>query len=106
MQTSAISADQLKLALAARKINCLTGTRTRWAAMSATTRVSMGCARGGSHWVPPLPVPSLLTPMERGNLAAVIERTRCMAGTAAVRRTFGAGIRALRAENAHICVEG
>lgn len=106
MQTSAISAEQLKLALVASRINRLTGKRTRWAAMSATTRVSMGCARGGRHWVPPLPVPSLLTPMERGDLFKAIERTRLHAGTAAVRRTFGAGIRALRAENAHICMEG
>lgn len=104
MQTSVISADQLKLVLTARHLNRLTGKRTRWAAMSATTRVSMGCAR--RHWTPALPVPSLLTPMERGTLLAAIERTRCTAGTAAVRRTFGAGIRALRAENAHICVEG
>lgn len=102
MQTSAISADQLKLALAARKLNALTGKRTRWAAMSAHVRVSMGCAR--RHWQPALPVPSLLTPMERGNLIAVIERTRLHAGTAAVRRVFGAGIRQLRAENAHICM--
>ena len=106
MQTSAISADQLKLALVARRINRLTGKRTRWAAMSATTRVSMGCVPPGRHWVRPLPMPSMLMPMERGDLFKAIERTRCVAGTAAVRRTFGAGIRALRAENAHICVEG
>jgi len=106
VQTSVIAARQIELALVARRLNRLSGSRARWAAMSATTRVSMGCVPPSRHWVPPAAIPSLLTPMDRGGVMQAIERTRLCAGTAGVRRIFGVGIRALRAENAYTCVEG
>jgi hypothetical protein len=41
-------------------------------------------------------------PMHRGHLAELIERTRTLHGLPEVRKTWGAGLRALKAEPRHI----
>lgn len=43
----------------------------------------------------------LITPLMRGDLASLVERTRLHYGLAEVRRTWGSGLRALRAEPRH-----
>lgn len=44
-------------------------------------------------------VSDVVGPLDRGHIAALIERVRLYHGIPEVRRTFGCGIKALRAEN-------
>lgn len=91
-----ITAENVLLCLVARKANA----RCRWAAMS-NSAISSEC-REPRWWRTPYrmpPHPSLLLPMNSGQLDAVVERTRLQPnGLKAVRTTWGKGYRAMQAE--------
>lgn len=101
-----IDAGQLSLVLAVHKLHRYQQQSgaplmpsARWAVMSAHHVACHACSR---HATPAyLPVNSVAGPMQRGDVMACIERTRLMGGTDTVTHTFGAGIRALRAEPHH-----
>lgn len=97
--TRHINAEHLLLTLVARKIAARQTARgeraCRWAAMSNGASTQR-CDRRGSSYR--LPHPPLMTPMQRGDLQAAVERTRLVGGLAEVRRTWGCGLRAIQAE--------
>jgi len=92
MPTAYISADQLKLAIVARKFE---GSRCRWAVMSAHV-LTGECRRGFEGYR--LAARSLLTPMSRGELWRCTTRVASR-GAKEFRKTFGIGVRAFKAEN-------
>lgn len=86
-----IRADYVQLALVARRAR----PDTRWAALSNGYATSACGTRFGRFR---LATPSVLSPMASHGLLAVAERVRLLHGTQEVKRLFGAGIRALRAD--------
>lgn len=94
-----INAEHLLLVLVARKIAARQAARgeraCRWAAMSNGVS-TQHCNRRSSGYR--LPHPPLMTPLQRGDLLAAVERTRLVGGLAEVRRTWGCGLRAIQAE--------
>jgi len=87
-----IRADHLALALVARKAR----PAVRWAAMSNGAFTS-SCSRrppGGGYL---MHEPPLLTPMQRGRMATLLDRVRAH-GYAEVHRTWHTGMRVLEAE--------
>ena len=95
---TAIPVELLKLALIARKAN----PAVRWAAMANSIWSARTC-RGwkGAH-DEVRHQPPTLSPMLRGGLHAAIKRQRLAEGLASIRRTYGAGLRSLLAEPAHV----
>lgn len=92
-----IDPKQVELALVARRAV----PDTRWAAMSAHVH-TQECQRpirgaAGDHGYR-IPARSLLTPMNRGHWHSVLRRLECR-GARAIRKHFGVGIRAMRAES-------
>lgn len=88
---------------------CLRGTRTedgrpigRFAAYSNYPAVNISCAQALRGHKPYRLTPSHVGPMYRGELGAVLERVRRRHGLAGVRKTWGAGMRALSAEFAEV----
>jgi len=90
MHTRHISAEHVLLALVARKV-----TDARWAAMSNGASTAPCARRSAPSYR--LPHGPLMVPMDRGNIFRAIDRVRCH-GRDELKRTFGLGIRALRAE--------
>jgi hypothetical protein len=92
--THRIDPADLRLALSA---HCSRGTPGRFAAMSNSV-ASPSCANRlrGDRWT--LKVQPMLSPLMRGRMLEVVERTRLHHGLPEVRRTWGAGLRAMLAE--------
>jgi hypothetical protein len=96
-----ISADHLAAVLAAHKLRRYSAGQTcQLCALTAAPLVSVDCHEGRK----PLAVPhrALVSPMQRGRIHSLYTRTRLQHGLAEVRRTWGAGLRALLAEPAHV----
>lgn len=91
MQLRTITAEHLQLALVAHKAL----PQTRWAAMSNGAHTQSCRAKAGQWRVKHGP---LLVPMDRGYINRAVESVRMSDGLDGVRRTFGCGIKALRAE--------
>ena len=88
-----ISAEHLLLALVAMKAR----PGTRWAALS-NGAITPSCAarRRGDTFA--MATPPMLTPLSRGRMHHLLERVRNNYGRQEVMRTWGAGMRALKAE--------
>jgi hypothetical protein len=107
MSTATIRAADLGLLLAAAKLRRHTHGRTcQLCALSAGPVIEVDCA-ANSRWTrPDLAAqarryglsPARVTPLQRGHIALLYERTNRHHGRREVLRTWGAGIRALRAE--------
>ena len=92
--THRISADHVLLLLVTRKMPSL---QTRWAAMSnGTATPACGNRCRGDAWR--LKFNPMLSPMQRGRMHDVVQRTRRQDGLPEVRRTWGAGLKAMLAE--------
>jgi hypothetical protein len=73
----------------------------RWAAMSEHSWAPYGCrSRLSREPEGRRALPPMFGPMERGRLCEVVERTRAFRGLDEVRRTWGKGLKAMRAETA------
>lgn len=99
MREHSIDASYLQLALVARRAQRrghATST-AKWCVMSAGVTVARRCSQHSTAGMP-LRRPSLLQPMDRGNLQQLLERVRMLDGLDGVRRTWGAGLRTMRAE--------
>jgi hypothetical protein len=104
-------AKDLSQVLAAAKLRRLTHGRTcQLCALSPAPVIEVDCA-ANSRWVrPDLAAqvaryglsPARCTPMQRGHIALRYERVNREHGRREVLRTWGAGIRALRAEPRHV----
>lgn len=96
--TRHIDAEHVLLALVARRAN----PRCRWAAMADHEWTPRECRHRYYGPTPAQHRPPLLSPMARGHLHRAIERQRLTQGLPSIRKTFGAGLRALLAEPAHL----
>jgi hypothetical protein len=92
-----IDAGMLQLALVARRLNT---TRALWCAMSDHVHTQPCRFSAGTYR---LPQKSAAGPLSRGDWYRVLWRVEAQ-GAKACRKTFGIGIRALRAEN-HYLIE-
>jgi hypothetical protein len=93
--THRINPDHLRLVL---QVTAHSPTaQCRWAAMTATV-ASPACAdrARGHDWR--LTLNPMCTPLMRGRMQSVVERTRLHHGLPEVRRTWGTGLRAMLAE--------
>jgi hypothetical protein len=97
MHTRHIAADQLELALVARK----TGVSARWCAMSE--HVHTGPCKRTSYGRWHVPSRSMAQPMSRGDWHRALWQASTW-GAREIRRAFGVGIRALQREN-HFLIE-
>ncbi len=108
MNTTAIKAEHVALVLAAAKLRRSTGGSTcALCALSRGPMLQLDCSTSKSpHFLETALrlryAGARVTPMQRGGIALLYERTRRERGTAEVRRTWGAGIKALRAEPRHV----
>lgn len=98
--TVTISMENVALAIVARKVR----PQTRWAAMG--THIT-STARCSTRRAPPSHehirhVPSLMTPMQRGDISRVYQTTNLLHGRAEVLKTWRIGIRALMSEPKYI----
>lgn len=87
-----IRADHLELCMATRRMHGV----ARFAAMSDGTDTNSCSRRSGHYRIQHGP---LMVPMNRGQMRTVVERTRLHHGLDEVRRTWGIGLRAMRAAN-------
>lgn len=103
-----IKVSDLKFALAAHRLRRFTGGGTcQVAAITAGTLIEVDCSSAGRLR---LRTDALrlgksrvtVTPMTRGHIGDLIERTRVCHGLAEVRKTWGAGIKALLAEPRYV----
>ena len=103
-----IKVSDLKLALAACRLRRYTGGKTcQIAAITAGTIIEVDCRSAGRLR---LRTDALrlgksrltVTPMNRGHIGDLIERTRVFHGLAEVRKTWGVGIKALLAEPRYV----
>ena len=111
MHTATIRADDLPLVLAAAKMRRRTAGRTcQLCALTPAPVIRVDCA-ANSQWIRPGLAAearrvgigqSRVMPMQRGHIALVYERTNRQHGRREVQRTWGAGIRTLRAEPRHV----
>lgn len=111
MHTATIRAADLPLVLAAAKLRRANAGQTcQLAALSERPLIELDCA-STSRWTRPGLrdearrmglAQSRILPMQRGHIALVYERIRREHGRGEVLRTWGAGIRALRAEPRHV----
>jgi hypothetical protein len=111
MHTATIRATDLPLVLAAAKLRRRNAGRTcQLAALSAGPAIQVDCA-SNSQWTRPGLrdearriglSQSRILPMQRGHIAQVYERINRAHGRREVLRTWGAGIRALRAEPRYV----
>lgn len=85
-----IDAEQLQLALAARRV----GMASRWAAMSAHVHTQRCDQHDGTYR---MRIRSLAGPMDRGTLHRVIARVTSQ-GRREVLATFGCGMRAIHVD--------
>lgn len=101
-----ISADYVRLLLASAKLRAYTGGRTcLLAAMSPAPKLECDCAHGRrvtDSWRD-LSMRSghsrvRITPISRGHISRLIDRVARERGRAEVIKTWGAGVKALRAE--------
>lgn len=109
--TATIRASDLPLVLAAAKARRRNHGRTpQLAALSGCPVIEVDC-RSSSHWTRPGLIraahkhgtsPARVTPMQRGHIALVYERVAALGGRREVLRTWGSGIRALRAEPRYV----
>ncbi|WP_374587231.1 hypothetical protein [Ideonella dechloratans] len=103
MSDHLIDAEHVRLSLVARRVAELQrranpAAGCRWAAMSAHLHDISSCSQRRPAGMHALPRPSMLLPMHRGNLDRAVQRMRLTQGLAAIRKTFGAGLRAVLAE--------
>lgn len=91
--THRINAEHVLLTLVARKAL----KSRRWAAMSDGAHTN-SCGRRSGHYA--VKHPPLMVPMTRGNMNNVVEHVRLMRGLPEVRKTWGAGYRAMLQETA------
>lgn len=89
-----ISALHLGLVAAAHKA----GMKAKWCVMSAHVQTQT-CRQHATPYR--LQTASVASPMSRGEWHRTLNRIECH-GAKAVRKEFGVGIRALRAENAYL----
>lgn len=103
-----IKVSDLKFALASYRLRRYTGGQTcQIAAITAGTIIEVDCSSAGrlrmrtdalrlgkSHLT--------VSPMNRGHIGDLIERTRVFHGRAEVRKTWGVGIKALLAEPRYV----
>jgi hypothetical protein len=108
---AAIRAEDLRLVLQAEKLRRHTRGRTcRLCALTDAPWLQTSCAENTHRLALADPLyrkPSAtrsprVQPMQRGHIASLIGITRQRRGLAEVRRTWGAGLRALLAEPHHI----
>lgn len=90
-----ISADNVLLCLVARKAKPF----IRWAALSTGASTSSCRPRSGPGYC--IPRPSLLYPMLSSVDLRLVDRVRIGYGLAEVKRTWGIGYKALKAELTH-----
>lgn len=90
-----IPAALVLLALVAQRHKLGSSPRTRWCVMS-TGYATSGCSRRRQPYR--LYQPSVLQPLASHGLKAVAERTRLLHGRDEVRRIWGRGIAAIRAD--------
>jgi hypothetical protein len=91
MHTRHINADAVQLALVARR----TTVQAKWCAMSDHVHTA-SCKHWSSAWR--VPAPSMAQPMNRGDWHRALNQVATW-GAREIRKAFGTGIRALRAEN-------
>ena len=110
--TAAVSLSDLKFALFTARMRRTSNSRVaQLAAVTAGTMIEVDCSTAGrlrlrddairfgkSHVT--------ATPLDRGHIALLIERTRWQHGLAEVRKTWGVGIKALRAEPRYVLKGG
>lgn len=93
-----IKAEHVLLMLVARRANPACG----WAAMANHEWTPRECRRSDFGPTTVHARPPALTPMQRGGLHRAIRRQRLAEGLPSIRKTFGAGLRAVLAEPAHV----
>lgn len=98
MHYATINPEHLQLCAVTHRLRSTAqAPRARFAAMSSGRWTPSNCGqRFGA--APVLPRPPLMAPMDRGLLLRAVERTRLQHGLDEVRRTWGTGLKALRAE--------
>lgn len=111
MSTATIRASDLPLVLAAAKLRRWNKGRTpQLCALSEGPVIQLDCATS-SRWTRPGLAgdvrrygasPVRVSPMQRGHIALAFERTNRERGRAEVLRTWGKGIRTLRAEPRYV----
>lgn len=100
-----IRAEDLRTVLFAAKLRQRTGGRTtRLCVLSLHPTLPVDCTSTAA-WRETAarfaPARSFVSPMQRGHMARVFDRVALLRGRDEVRRTWSAGIRALRAEPRH-----
>ena len=109
--TATIRAADLSVVLAAAKLRRYNAGRTcQLAALSASPLIEIDCARNSQWTRPGLRDEARRfglkqcrnSPLQRGHIALVYERINRQHGRREVLRTWGAGIRSLRAEPQHV----
>lgn len=104
MSAATITAEHLSLVLAAARLRRHTrGSTCQFCALSAGPMLELHCSTrlGEDYRASALRLRyagARVTPLLRGGMAQLFERTHRQRGGAEVRRTWGAGIKALRAE--------
>lgn len=110
MSTATIRAADLPLVLFAAKLRRYNQGRTcQLCALSAEPLIAVSCAdertrreRMQAHALRMGTSPARVSPLQRGDISLVVERTQRQHGSREVQRTWGAGVRALRAEPRHV----
>lgn len=106
-----VSAEALQLVLVAHRMRRYNRGRTcQLCALSARPLIQVDCASNSEHTRPGLIAEAQrlgasrveASPMLRGHIARLYERTRLWHGRAEVLRTWRAGIRALQGEPRHV----
>lgn len=103
-----IKASDLKFALAAHKLRRHTSGKTcQVAAITAGPLIEADCSSAGRLRMRADALRMgksrvTVTPMNRGHIGGLIERTRVFHGLAEVRKTWGVGIKALLAEPRYV----
>lgn len=107
-----IPLDMVEAALVSARMRRQNGGRTcALAVMTAAPLLQPDCSHANRlrlrEEAMRLPArPAMCWPLERGHVAALIARTRLNHGLDEVRKTWGAGLRALLAENRHVLKGG
>jgi hypothetical protein len=105
-----IPADHLVTVLAAHKLRRYTQGRTcQLCVVTAAPLLQVDCHHGSRHTTAAKRAQALkdgnwpphITPLRRGHISSLYARTRLHHGLKEVRRTWGAGLRALLAEPKH-----
>lgn len=106
--THAIQLEHLQLVLVSAKLRRYTkGGTCLLAAVTAAPLLRADCSNRNRLRMREVAMRNsqcraMVTPMDRGHLAELILRTRLHHGLAEVRKTWGAGMRALQSEPQHV----